>query len=659
MNKSITRLWRERPDNSTMAPIEASILPQTSTLTAPSAQISRNDERAPAPRQSNGEPKPKRRKGNLENRKEQEKSASSNIRLDQLGGMDETIGKLLEAVVLPMKLPRYYLQFGIQPTRGILLYGPPGSGKTIVAEAFAVEIGETRLKFSAPSLVAGVSGETEKRVRDIFEEAKKQAPCVLIIDEIDAILGKRENASREMERRVVAQFLTCMDELTLDKTDGKPVVLIATTNSPNSIDSAMRRAGRFDIEINLRVPDEATRILILRSLTQKVPLTDDEYSGLGRLTPGFVGADLKDAVTKAANKKIYEFVTERALASSTAISANAGLNISPELAKLRSVVAYAGEQFDGCEVRVTYEEYVDAIRSVQPALKREGFTEIPETTWEHIGALREVRDQLNMAIVGPIKRPENFARVGIAAPGGVLLWGPPGCGKTLLAKAVAKESNANFISVKGPEMLNMYVGESERSIRQLFERARSCVPCIIFFDELDSLVPKRGRSQSDTSTKVVNTLLTELDGLSSRAGIYVIAATNRRDMIDGAMLRPGRLGTSIFVGLPTADERVEILSTLIRKAIPSATEEFITSLRDVARDSRADGFSGADLAQLHLIAGHAALKRELEEENELVRGVRTEVRYGLQGVDWQVALDKVKPSVRDMGPYRQSRSQGL
>jgi ribosome biogenesis ATPase len=185
------------------------------------------------------------------------------------------------------------------------------------------------------------------------------------------------------------------------------------------------------------------------------------------------------------------------------------------------------------------------------------------------------------------------------------------------------------------------------------------VPCIIFFDELDSLVPKRGRSQSDTSTKVVNTLLTELDGLSSRAGIYVIAATNRRDMIDGAMLRPGRLGTSIFVGLPTADERVEILSTLIRKAIPSATEEFITSLRDVARDSRADGFSGADLAQLHLIAGHAALKRELEEENELVRGVRTEVRYGLQGVDWQVALDKVKPSVRDMGPYRQSRSQGL
>jgi len=369
------------------------------------------------------------------------------------------------------------------------------------------------------------------------------------------------------------------------------------------------------------------------------------------MTPGFVGADLNDVVLVAgteAMKRMMQVFKQRS-ASDTDMDVD-NPSISPAILTLRSLIKHAGES-PTSNVTITYEDFLTAVPKVQPSAKREGFATIPDTTWAHIGALHEVREQLEMAIVQPIKRPEDFARVGITAPAGVLLWGPPGCGKTLLAKAVANESKANFISIKGPELLNKYVGESERAVRQVFERARSSVPCILFFDELDALVPKREDSLSEASSKVVNTLLTELDGLPVRMGIYVVAATNRPDMIDPAMLRPGRLGTSVFVDLPTVDERVDILKALYRKALPNAPQAEIDELESVCRDVRCTGFSGADLGNLHHAAGVAALRREMQGAQE------QDLR--ICKADWEVALNSVKASVKDARKYRALKERGL
>jgi ribosome biogenesis ATPase len=605
-------------------------------------------------RQANGEPKLKRRKADL--KKEVDRTPPTDISLENLGGVDNVIEELNELVAMPMLYPDTYIRTGIQPPRGVLLHGPPGCGKTMIANAFAAEIGVSYIPLSAPSLVAGMSGESEKKIRDIFEEAKQMAPCLVFIDEIDVIMGKRESAQREMEKRIVAQMLTCMDEMALEKTGGKPVIIIAATNRPDSLDPALRRAGRFNKEINLGVPNELAREKILRALTQKLTLPEDfAYRSLAKLTPGFVGADLNDVVSVAgteAMKRMMAVLKQRTTTAMDLDTATPDATLPPSLLILRSLVAHAGESSPNGDFSITYQDFLTAIPKVQPSAKREGFATIPDTTWAHIGALHEVREQLEMAIVEPIKRPESFARVGITAPTGVLLWGPPGCGKTLLAKAVANESKANFISIKGPELLNKYVGESERAVRQVFERARSSVPCILFFDELDALVPKREDSLSEASSKVVNTLLTELDGLSNRAGIYVIAATNRPDMIDPAMLRPGRLGTSVFVDLPTPDERVEILKALYTKALPTATREEVDGLESVARDVRCTGYSGADLGNLHQAAAVAALKREMAS------GLGSE-ELRIQRGDWEVALGKVRASVKDAGKYRRLKERGM
>jgi ribosome biogenesis ATPase len=609
---------------------------------------------AKAERQANGEPKLKRRKA--DSKKEVDRAPPTDISLENLGGVDNVIEELNELVAMPMLYPDTYIRTGIQPPRGVLLHGPPGCGKTMIANAFAAEIGVSFIPLSAPSLVAGMSGESEKKIRDIFEEAKRMAPCLVFIDEIDVIMGKRESAQREMEKRIVAQMLTCMDEMALEKTGGKPVIIIAATNRPDSLDPALRRAGRFNKEINLGVPNELAREKILRALTQKLTLPEDfAYRSLAKLTPGFVGADLNDVVSVAgteAMKRMMVILKQRTATAMDLDTESSDATLPPSLLILRSLVAHAGESSPDGDFSITYQDFLTAIPKVQPSAKREGFATIPDTTWSHIGALHEVREQLEMAIVEPIKRPESFARVGITAPTGVLLWGPPGCGKTLLAKAVANESKANFISIKGPELLNKYVGESERAVRQVFERARSSVPCILFFDELDALVPKREDSLSEASSKVVNTLLTELDGLSNRAGIYVIAATNRPDMIDPAMLRPGRLGTSVFVDLPTPDERVEILKALYKKALPAATQEEVDGLGSIARDVRCTGYSGADLGNLHQAAAVAALKREMAsgpggEDLRIQRG------------DWEVALGKVRASVKDAGKYRRLKERGM
>jgi ribosome biogenesis ATPase len=605
-------------------------------------------------RQANGEPKLKRRKA--DSRKEVDRTPPTDISLENLGGVDNVIEELNELVAMPMLYPDTYIRTGIQPPRGVLLHGPPGCGKTMIANAFAAEIGVSFIPLSAPSLVAGMSGESEKKIRDIFEEAKRMAPCLVFIDEIDVIMGKRESAQREMEKRIVAQMLTCMDEMALEKTGGKPVIIIAATNRPDSLDPALRRAGRFNKEINLGVPNELAREKILRALTQKLTLPGDfAFRSLAKLTPGFVGADLNDVVSVAgteAMKRMMAVLKQRTATAMDLDTLSSDATLPPSLLILRSLVSHAGEFSPDGDFSITYQDFLTAIPKVQPSAKREGFATIPDTTWSHIGALHEVREQLEMAIVEPIKRPESFARVGITAPTGVLLWGPPGCGKTLLAKAVANESKANFISIKGPELLNKYVGESERAVRQVFERARSSVPCILFFDELDALVPKREDSLSEASSKVVNTLLTELDGLSNRAGIYVIAATNRPDMIDPAMLRPGRLGTSVLVDLPTPDERVEILKALYKKALPAAAQSEVDGLESVARDVRCTGYSGADLGNLHQAAAVAALKREMANGPGI-----EELR--IQRADWEVALGKVRASVKDAGKYRRLKERGM
>ncbi|CAG8971892.1 hypothetical protein HYALB_00007807 [Hymenoscyphus albidus] len=671
MNKSIRRMWA-KPSSASMTPREGT--PPVGDLVASSVSlqtpIANGEIESPpkADRQPNGEPKLKRRKAERGPVKDDRKPPTD-ISLENLGGVENVIEELNELVAMPMLYPDTYIRTGIQPPRGVLLHGPPGCGKTMIANAFAAEIGVSFIPLSAPSLVAGMSGESEKKIRDIFDEAKRMAPCLVFIDEIDVIMGKRESAQREMEKRIVAQMLTCMDDMALEKTGGKPVIIIAATNRPDSLDPALRRAGRFNKEINLGVPNEHAREKILRALTQKLTLAEDfNYRNLAKITPGFVGADLNDVVSVAgteAMKRMMAVLKERT-ATDMDLDTDTPSTTAPALLILRSLVAHAGESSPDGDFSIKYSDFLTAVPKVQPSAKREGFATIPDTTWAHIGALHEVREQLEMAIVEPIKRPESFARVGITAPTGVLLWGPPGCGKTLLAKAVANESKANFISIKGPELLNKYVGESERAVRQVFERARSSVPCILFFDELDALVPKREDSLSEASSKVVNTLLTELDGLSSRKGIYVVAATNRPDMIDPAMLRPGRLGTSVFVDLPTPDERVEILRALFRKALPHAGPEEVGLLEAVARDERCTGYSGADLGNLHQAAAVAALKREMS----CMMGFRREVDADGQGdekegglrierEDWEVALGKVRASVKDARKYLRLKERGM
>ncbi|KAJ7671696.1 P-loop containing nucleoside triphosphate hydrolase protein [Mycena polygramma] len=601
-------------------------------------------------------------------------------RLADLGGIEGCIEKMLELVAMPLCHPEIYLHTGVQPPRGVLLHGPPGSGKTLLANAIAGELGVPFISISAPSIVSGMSGESEKTLRDTFEEAKRVAPCLLFIDEIDAITPKRESAQREMERRIVAQFLTCMDEMSWDKTDNKPVIVMGATNRPDSLDAALRRAGRFDHEISMGVPDEAARAKILRVLSSKLRLDGDfDFTALAKATPGYVGADLA-ALTGAAGiiavKRIFKQLSDGTLVlpsgpdqelqqeqaqdvlmadpPSASLPALApAFSFAFPIAPTASSIAHflnahpaplTPEQL--APLLITPDDFMLALKQVQPSSQREGFATVPDVTWADIGALHGTRDALQMAIVLPLRRPLLFRSVGISAPCGVLLWGPPGCGKTLLAKAVANESQANFISVKGPELLNKYVGESERAVRQVFARARASSPCVIFFDELDALVPRRDDSLSESSARVVNTLLTELDGLDARKSVYVVAATNRPDMIDPAMVRPGRLDKLLYVDLPAAQERGEIVRTLLRGVPLGGVEKAVEQLVQ----DRCEGYSGADLASLVREAGVSALRRTIGRPDEMDVGAGADAAGQEDSVtvtlpDFVDALDKVGPSV--------------
>ncbi|KAK4142988.1 P-loop containing nucleoside triphosphate hydrolase protein [Dichotomopilus funicola] len=683
---------------------------------------------AAADRQPNGEPRPKKRKLP----KEIDRSPPTGVSILDIAGVDDTLDRLLDEVWFPLCAGEACEKMGYRYDNGVLLHGPSGCGKTTLAHAVAGSVGAAFIPVSAPSVVGGTSGESEKNIRDVFDEAIRLAPCLVFFDEIDSIAGRRESANKGMESRIVAEIMNGMDRIRQQTPLGKNVVVLAATNRPDFLDPAIRR--RFSSEIDMGMPSEVAREHILRSLTRDLSVDEDvDFRLLAKMTPGYVGSDLqyvvKAAVSGSCRGKLDDLLrkaraqqrpTEGELGRPGRESeAEGGEEEEPNEERNR-LTAASQKQRDWVlledhrrapwdESRITMSQFQAAVSRVQPASKREGFSTIPDTTWAHVGALGPVRKKLEMSIVGPIKNPDLFARVGIKPAAGILLWGPPGCGKTLVAKAVANESKANFISIKGPELLNKYVGESERAVRQLFARAKSSAPCILFFDEMDALVPKRDDSLSDASARVVNTLLTELDGVGDRSGIYVVGATNRPDIIDEAIRRPGRLGTSIYVGLPSAPDRVEILKTLYRNTVAKArrgrslpnthtntngggmdidmldatSTNTITNktssppgtteadLERVARDPRCTGFSGADLGSLMQAAAQACLERaylqgafsststststsDSDTPSNVGGGTGTGagvVEPAILPEDWERALSEVKPSVKDPEMY--------
>ncbi|KAF8823003.1 putative transitional endoplasmic reticulum ATPase [Cardiosporidium cionae] len=532
--------------------------------------------------------------------------------LADLGALEGILCDIQHLVILPLRHPELLEHLGISPPRGILLHGPPGSGKTKLACAIAGEVGCPFFRVAAPEIVTGMSGESEALLRSLFETAKGHAPCIIFIDEIDAISPKRESSPKEMERRIVAQLGTCMDEL-----NGSHVVVLGATNRIDSLDPMIRRSGRFDREIAIGIPDEAARKKIILAMCKKVRLSENvNFDALAKLTPGFVGADLYAVTVEASLACIARVITTlpveevsierwkiqaemreqdilffrcplrlflffltflrlsqsffRFFLSFLSISQRISLSLTSShyLSLYFSFFSQIQKPYSEAQLSQLFVEHRDfekAVKRVQPSAKREGFSTIPDVCWEDVGALSFLRKELVERIVLPIKECSLYKYLGLDVPAGVLLYGPPGCGKTLLAKAVANESGANFIAVKGPELLNKYVGESEKAVRLLFQRAHISAPCMIFFDELDSLCSKRGLEGNQTTERVVNQLLTEMDGIQDRKEVYVIAATNRPDIIDPAMLRPGRLDRLLYVPLPTEEGRFDILQTLCRK----------------------------------------------------------------------------------------------
>ncbi len=529
------------------------------------------------------------------------------VTYEDIGGLKEAIQRIREMVELPLRHPELFERLGIEPPKGVLLYGPPGCGKTLLAKAVANEADANFLTINGPEIMSKFYGESEERLRQVFKEAQEKAPSIVFIDEVDAIAPKREEVHGEVERRVVAQLLTLMDGL---QSRGQ-VIVIAATNVPNILDPALRRPGRFDREIEIGIPDKNGRLEILQIHTRGMPLAQDvDLKHLAEITHGYTGADLAALCREAAMKALRRYLPE----------------INLEEKRIPQHI------LEKMEVRM--DDFMNAYREIIPTAMREVYVEVPAVHWDDVGGLEDVKQQLREMVEWPLKKPEKFKRMGIKPPKGVLLYGPPGCGKTLIARAVATESEANFISIKGPEVFSKWVGESERAIREVFRKARMAAPVVVFIDEVDSIAPRRGFGYSDSGVteRVVSQLLTEMDGLIAMENIVVLAATNKPEILDPALMRPGRFDRLIYIPPPDENARLQILKVHTRNMPLNNVD-----LEEIAKNT--NGYSGADLEALCREAAMNALRRDSE---------KVEVK------DFNEALKKIKPSIKreDLERYK-------
>lgn len=512
-------------------------------------------------------------------------SAVPRITYEDIGGLKNEVQKVREMIELPLRHPEIFERIGIEAPKGVLLYGPPGTGKTLLAKAVASETNANFYSIGGPEIMSKFYGESEERLRETFKQAQENSPSIIFIDEIDSIAPKREEVSGDVEKRVVSQLLSLMDGI---EGRGK-LVVIGATNRPNALDPALRRPGRFDREIEIGIPDEQGRYDILQIHTRGMPLTEDvNLESIAKVTHGFVGADLEALSKEAAMRSLRRVLPE----------------INMEQNKIPVEVLN--------KIKITNEDFQNALKDVQPSAMREVQIQRPNVRWDDIGGLPEVKEELAEAIEWPLKHADLFNQADVKPPKGLLLYGPPGTGKTMIAKAVATTSEANFISVKGPELLSKWVGESEKGVREIFRKARQAAPCIVFFDELDAVAPRRGRSEGDAhvTERVISQMLTEMDGLEDLKGVVVIGATNRPDILDEALLRPGRFDRILEVPLPDKEARKDILK-IHTKRKPLDNTVDMDKLVELT-----GGFTGADIAAIVNAAAMSAIKQYVATINE-------------------------------------------
>ena len=579
--------------------------------------------------------------------KKQQKSTRYEVEQDVqpplLGGLDDTYRQLLRQTAFLLRRPELYDDLKWRRVPGIVLSGPPGIGKKSLVKTLAADL-------SVPIVSLGGCLEDpermEKSLTEAVDSALSMAPCIIFIEDLDLHMGKPGGSSHnEQHQKAVTQFKRQMQRIVSQSAPDGPILAMATTARVTDVDPAVLHLGLFERTVQMRIPDGDARHDILKVVTEGINLSPDvNLAELAKMTHGFVGADIVNLLTLA-----QQVATERLMLIEDPASVRLGLYTRTPRKTIAALADISGPLTEPLQLEtptdhsLSLEDFKTAIKGFVPSLRKEGFTVIPNVTWDQVGALERVREQLHTSIIGPIRDPELYQGFGLQRPAGALLWGPPGCGKTLVAQAVANEAQASFILINGPELLNKYVGESERAVRELFQRARSSTPCILFFDEIDSLVPRRDNASTEAGARVVNALLTELDGAQDRSGIYVIGTTNRPDMIDAAMLRPGRLSVRLFVDLPTAQERIEILRAIYRTCHAETSDAEMARLPAVAADPRCADFSGADLGGLHTKAAECALKR-------WVAGQKT-VRE-IDEVDWEAALAGTQKSVLNPDMYR-------